>query len=84
MFTDETDHQLFRPSRRGGYDSQIAARFSLQSPLTDFLRIALASDLPAPELVERLERLDVDLDRVRDTVRAALPLVPGLVMKSEP
>ncbi|WP_405628348.1 hypothetical protein OG933_20695 [Streptomyces sp. NBC_00016] len=81
---DETDHQLFRPSRRGGYDSQIAARFSLQSPLTDFLRIALASDLPAPELVERLERLDVDLDRVRDTVRAALPLVPGLVMKSEP
>jgi hypothetical protein len=35
-------------------------------------------------LVECLGRLDVDLDRVRHTVRAALPLVPGLVVRSDP
>ncbi|MEV5899230.1 hypothetical protein [Streptomyces sp. NPDC052127] len=80
---DETDRRLFLPSRRGAYGS-LGNRFGLQYPLSDFLRIALESDLPVPELVECLERLDVDIDRVRDTVRAALPLVPGLVMKSEP
>ncbi|MFE1878689.1 wHTH domain-containing protein [Streptomyces diastatochromogenes] len=55
----------------------------LAEPLPDFLNIMRAAQLPVPELVRRLERLGVDLPRVRDAVLAALPRVPGLVMKPE-
>ncbi|MCX4763780.1 hypothetical protein OG562_22995 [Streptomyces sp. NBC_01275] len=76
---DEADHRLCRPWRWGTH-----LRLHLDTPLTDFCAIARASDLPAPDLIARLDRLDVDLDRVREAVRAALPEVPGLVMRPAP
>lgn len=81
---DEDDRRL-RLSLRGGISDRLSdLPLRLGAPLTDFLRTARASLLPARELAELLERLDVDLDRVREAVRAALPRVPGLVMKPEP
>ncbi|MEU1181278.1 hypothetical protein ABZ464_27255 [Streptomyces sp. NPDC005820] len=67
-----------RGSRPTGND-----RLHLDEPIPDYLSIVKSSKLPAPDLVARLERLGVDLDRVRAAVRTALPKVPGLVMRSE-
>ncbi|MFJ4538812.1 hypothetical protein ACIP39_23055 [Streptomyces tibetensis] len=56
----------------------------LSEPISDFLLVVRSFALPAKELVERLEGLDADLQRVRDAVLAALPEVPGLIMRQEP
>ncbi|MFC9128749.1 hypothetical protein ACFT4A_18125 [Streptomyces sp. NPDC057099] len=78
---DETDHRISRLKPAPGKRTPPTG---LAEPLSDFLYIARHFDLPARELVERLERLDVDLQRIRDAVRAALPEVPGLIMEQEP
>ncbi|GAA2764047.1 hypothetical protein GCM10010103_30880 [Streptomyces paradoxus] len=78
---DETDHRLCRVERGPGKQNSC---LGLKEPISDFLLVARRVALPAKELVERLEGLDVDLQRVRDAVLAALPEVPGLVMKQEP
>ncbi|MFF3328844.1 hypothetical protein ACFYWX_04665 [Streptomyces sp. NPDC002888] len=77
---DETDRRLCRVERTPG---KRHPPLTLAEPIADFLSIARQSGLPVRELVERLERLDVDLQRVRDAVRAALPEVPGLVLANE-
>ncbi|WEO96248.1 hypothetical protein A6P39_020670 [Streptomyces sp. FXJ1.172] len=53
----------------------------LRKPVPDFLALARATPLPTDELLDRLTRLGANLQRVTDAVRAALPHVPGLVMK---
>ncbi|MFJ8535683.1 hypothetical protein [Streptomyces sp. NPDC093591] len=77
---DDIDYRLSEWGSRtsSGYRSLL----SLTEPIADFLRIVM-SGVPADGLPQRLERLGVDLDRVREAVRAALPKVPGLVMKPE-
>ncbi|MBC9728517.1 hypothetical protein [Streptomyces sp. TRM68367] len=77
---DDTDYRLCGLRSR---PSAPHSPLSLADPIADFLRI-VRSGLAADDLVQRLERLGVDLDRVREAVRAALPKVPGLVMKPEP
>ncbi|MEU9479233.1 hypothetical protein [Streptomyces sp. NPDC048191] len=57
-----------------------ALPLELRHPLVDFLEIVLRVPLPLEELLLRLTRLGVDLPRVAEVVRAALPHVPGLVM----
>ncbi|WP_051827635.1 wHTH domain-containing protein [Streptomyces bicolor] len=78
---DEIDH--FLCTWRSSTPSGLRKPLSLADPIPDFLRIVL-SEAPADGLPQRLERLGVDLDRVREAVRTALPNVPGLVMKPEP
>ncbi|GAA3807637.1 hypothetical protein ACFS5L_28295 [Streptomyces phyllanthi] len=80
---DEADRGLCLSLFRGATTLPTSFPLNLDAPLSDFLQTSEASRLPARELVKRLERLDVDLDRVREAVRAALPKVPGLVMKPE-
>ncbi|MGM0347265.1 wHTH domain-containing protein [Streptomyces sp. Adlamb9] len=55
----------------------------LDDPIGDFLYIVGYAGLPLAELLTGLTRLDVDLPRVAEAVRAALPRVPGLVMAPE-
>ncbi|MCZ0987865.1 HD domain-containing protein [Streptomyces diastatochromogenes] len=76
---DDVDHYLCL----GGREGMPHPRLTLRDPIRDFLRIARSTQLPPDELLERLTRLGVDLQRVADAVRAALPKVPGLVMKPE-
>nr|WP_030942255.1 hypothetical protein [Streptomyces sp. NRRL S-646] len=78
---DDIDHRLCK--LRGRPTSTLGSPLSLTQPIADFLRIAV-SGVPADDLPRRLERLGVDLDRVRKAVLAALPKVPGLVMKPKP
>ncbi|MFH9588104.1 hypothetical protein ACH4MW_36145 [Streptomyces luteogriseus] len=47
------------------------------------MTVARFAGLPLDELLPRLTRLGVDLPRVVDAVRTALPRVPGLVMAPE-
>ncbi|GLX53223.1 hypothetical protein Shyhy01_61730 [Streptomyces hygroscopicus subsp. hygroscopicus] len=55
----------------------------LDDPIPEFLEIVRHAGLPLAELSTRLTRLGVDLPRVADAVRTALPRVPGLVMAPE-
>ncbi|MFI7019283.1 hypothetical protein [Streptomyces sp. NPDC050164] len=79
---DETDRRLCIEEHEQGGDS-LRLPLSLDDPIHDFLRIARFSGLPLDDLLPRLTRLGVDLPRVVDAVRAALPRVPGLVMSPE-
>ncbi|MFH8500342.1 wHTH domain-containing protein [Streptomyces coeruleorubidus] len=79
---DEVDRRLCLEEHEQDGDG-IALPLSLRDPIRDFLRIARFSGLPLDDLLPRLTRLGVDLPRVVDAVRAALPRVPGLVMASE-
>ncbi|MGW1879386.1 wHTH domain-containing protein [Streptomyces sp. NPDC001975] len=53
---------------------------ALNDPIDDFLTIVRLADLPLADLLPSLTRLGVDLPRVAEAVRTALPRVPGLVM----
>lgn len=77
---DDIDYRLCEWNDR--IDSEARNPLRLANPIADFLRIVM-SGVPADDLLLRLERLGVDLDRVREAVRTALPQVPGLVMKPE-
>ncbi|MFD8813573.1 hypothetical protein ACFV23_19290 [Streptomyces sp. NPDC059627] len=66
---------IFAPVRRVSRSPLV-----LGNPIPDFLAIARSAPLPIPDLLPRLTRLGVDLPRVAEAVRAALPQVPGLVM----
>ncbi|MGW7541429.1 wHTH domain-containing protein [Streptomyces sp. NPDC054770] len=74
---DETDRSLCR-DRFGEHNIQLP--LPLPHPIEDFITIAALAPLPMAELLPRLTRLGVDLPRVAEAVRAALPQVPGLVM----
>ncbi|WP_217554759.1 hypothetical protein [Streptomyces sp. GbtcB6] len=76
---DETDRSLCLDDHGdGGYADRLP--LTLRHPIYDFLHIARLAPLPLPELLPRLTRLGVDLPRVVEAVRAALPKIPGLVM----
>ncbi|MEU1405484.1 hypothetical protein ABZ471_24520 [Streptomyces sp. NPDC005728] len=77
---DETDLSLCRDVF-GQQRTELP--LALGDPIEDFLAIARHAALPLEDLLPRLTRLDVDLPRVAEAVRAALPYVPGLVMASE-
>jgi hypothetical protein len=77
---DETDRYLCTVVNRS---SDGRPRLLLGRPIQDFLDILHKSRLPPADLVRRLTRLGVDLDRVAEAVRAALPRVPGIVMAPE-
>lgn len=79
---DAIDRSLCLEEFEQGEDS-IRLPLSLGHPISDFLRIVRFAGLPLDDLLPRLTRLGVDLPRVTDAVRAALPKVPGLVMASE-
>ncbi|MFI1707898.1 wHTH domain-containing protein [Streptomyces griseoruber] len=53
-----------------------------RAPIPHYLRLTESYPGPVADLVARLERLGVDLDPVREAVRASLPRVPGLVMRA--
>ncbi|MBB5119744.1 HD domain-containing protein [Streptomyces eurocidicus] len=77
---DDTDRNLcLRRHSLGNSGEGEDLPLGLSNPISDFLLIARLADIPVSELVPRLERLGVDLQRVIDAVRAALPDVPGLV-----
>lgn len=79
---DETDRRLcLREHEENG--SRARLPLTLRWPISDFLSIARFADLPLDELLPRLTRLGVDIPRVVDAVRTALPRVPGLVMAPE-
>ncbi|MEU9628729.1 hypothetical protein AB0D89_18210 [Streptomyces luteogriseus] len=79
---DDTDRRLcLQEHEQDG--SSIRLPLFLRRPIRDFLSIAHFADLPLDELLPRLTRLGVDLPRVVDAVRTALPRVPGLVMAPE-
>ncbi len=74
---DEIDRRLC--VRKHSKDPEVShLPLGLNRPIADFLLIARFADLPIDELVRRLTRLGVDLQRVVDAVHAALPHVPGL------
>lgn len=50
---------------------------------TDFTDIVGSSGLPARDVIQLLDRLDVNLESVREAALTALPNVPGLVMEPE-
>ncbi|AZQ34806.1 hypothetical protein EJ357_16025 [Streptomyces cyaneochromogenes] len=79
---DGTDRRLCLEEFEQGEDS-IRLPLSLGNPISDFLRIVRFAGLPLDDLLPRLTRLGVDLPRVTDAVRTALPKVPGLVMAAE-
>uniref|UniRef100_UPI001302142E wHTH domain-containing protein n=1 Tax=Streptomyces africanus TaxID=231024 RepID=UPI001302142E len=79
---DETDRRLCLEEHEQDGDS-LRLPLALRDSIRDFLRIARFSGLPLDDLLPRLTRLGVDLPRVVDAVRAALPRVPGLVMTPE-
>ncbi|WP_053200890.1 HD domain-containing protein [Streptomyces viridochromogenes] len=74
---DEVDRRLCVESHSKDSET-IRLPLGLGQPISDFLLIARYADLPVDELVRRLTRLGVDLQRVVDAVHAALPHVPGL------
>ncbi|KQX80674.1 hypothetical protein [Streptomyces sp. Root1310] len=77
-----------RLSRLGEADRVFVQNLTMQGvhlnqPLTDFTDftdIVGSSGLPAREVIRLLDRLDVNVESVRDAVLAALPYVPGLVV----
>ncbi|MGW2422161.1 wHTH domain-containing protein [Streptomyces sp. NPDC001709] len=77
---DETDLSL---CREGFGPNREELPLALRNPVEDFLQITRDSGLPLTELLPRLTRLGVDLPRVAQTIRTALPHVPGLVMEPE-
>ncbi|MEU9151417.1 hypothetical protein AB0D59_12885 [Streptomyces sp. NPDC048417] len=76
---DQTDLSLCRDTHVQGNQTK-RLPLGLPNPISDFLDIARFAPLPLPELLPRLARLGVDLSKVTEAVRAALPEVPGLVM----
>ncbi|GAA3800341.1 hypothetical protein GCM10022403_038300 [Streptomyces coacervatus] len=77
---DEADRRLCL-AHHDGHRAPACLPLALRQPITDFLTISRVTGMPTSELVERLERLGVDLQRVTDAIRATLPEVPGLVME---
>ncbi|KMS67921.1 hypothetical protein ACM01_41055 [Streptomyces viridochromogenes] len=79
---DPTDRRLCVEEHEQGGD-RMHLPLSLGHPIRDFLSIVRFAGLPLDELLPRLTRLGVELPRVAEAVRAALPHVPGLVMAPE-
>ncbi|WP_449488419.1 wHTH domain-containing protein [Streptomyces purpurascens] len=79
---DEIDRRLCLEEHEHSGDS-LHLPLLLDRPVSDFLAIARFAGLPLDELLPRLARLGVDVPRVAAAVRAALSLVPGLVMAPE-
>ncbi|MEU2621734.1 hypothetical protein ABZ642_26935 [Streptomyces sp. NPDC007157] len=76
---DEIDRSLcIDKYDQGGFARNLP--LDLGSPISDYLQITNYAGLSLDELLPRLTRLGVDLPRVAEAVRAALPAVPGLVM----
>ncbi|MFJ3796393.1 hypothetical protein ACIPSJ_08895 [Streptomyces sp. NPDC090088] len=75
---DEVDRRLCLATFRQGRNAE-PLPLALRHPIPDFLKISALAEVPLPELLARLTRLGVDLSRVTEAVRVALPQVPGLV-----
>ncbi|MFE7276210.1 hypothetical protein [Streptomyces sp. NPDC057623] len=79
---DATDRRLcVEEYAQGGVSTRLP--LTLGHPILDFLSIVRFAGLPLGDLLSRLTRLGVELPRVAEAVRAALPHVPGLVMAPE-
>ena len=76
---DEADRRLCEDRFGERYGAE-PLPLELEHPIVDYLAVVRLAGLPFEELLPRLERIGVDLDRVAGAIRAALPAVPGLIV----